>query len=107
MEGGQADLRFGSGVGTSCTLSLEAVSQSDHGNWLCVLKAGSNSQEPLTHEVKMEVATPATVAFGDDVYGVVSMHEGIFDAAVYHRLFFNTTWEGGRGQVLPDVEFFP
>ena len=21
--------------------------------------------------------------------------------------FFNTTWEGGRGQVLPDVEFFP
>ena len=80
MEGGQADLRFGSGVGTSCTLSLEAVSQSDHGNWLCVLKAGSNSQEPLTHEVKMEVATPATVAFGDDVYGVVSMHEGIFDA---------------------------
>ena len=25
----------------------------------------------------------------------------------YYRLFLNTTWEGGRGQVLPDFEFFP
>ena len=24
-----------------------------------------------------------------------------------NQAFFNITWEGGRGQVLPDVEFFP
>ena len=52
------------------------LSQSDHGPWTCKLQVGSDSDEPYESEVNVEVATPATVSFGDDIYGVVRLHEG-------------------------------
>ena len=93
----------------ACEVSLDALYKRETGVQLSQMKKECDSWSHNSHRLAvfstlMTEAGPAVGHFTDLVVDIFNIMLSRLDRSLdYIQAFFNTPWEGGRGQVLRDV----
>merc|ERR1719259_1417928 len=82
---------------SNCTLTIHSLSPSDHGIWIFELSTLGEEDSKVISQIKVEVARPATVAFGNDIHGTLDVYadkeKGLFCTADYGRPIGTFRWQ--------------
>merc|ERR1719259_746171 len=82
---------------SNCTLTIHSLSPSDHGIWIFELSTLGEEDSKVISQIKVEVARPATVAFGNDIHGTLDVYadkeKELFCTADYGRPIGTFRWQ--------------